>query len=459
MRTALRAGSVSRPGKLAVFIFCLSQLQACGSASPDSPGTLPPVTPPAANPSGLDTRPSNTSCLAVQRVFANLSFSSPVAMLQPPGNNSRWFVVEQAGRVLVFANNAAVTAATVFIDITARVRSGGETGLLGLEFHPQFPANPRAYLSYTTGATQLQSRIAEFRSTDGGLTLDPNTETVLLTVDQPATNHNGSNIVFGPDGLLYIGFGDGGNAGDPFGTIGNGQNLQTLLGKMLRIDINGATGAVPYRIPVANPFAANALCNAGSGAQACPEIYAYGFRNPWRWSFDSGSGELWLGDVGQNTWDEVDRVVLGGNYGWRCREGAHPFNANCGPANNLLDPIAEYGHAVGVSITGGYVYRGSAIPALVGRYVFGDFSSGRIWHIGRDTPPTLQVTTGFDSGLQIASFAQGNDGEIYAVNYGGSLHRLTCSSGCSSTVPSLLSASACVDMQNLAPFRRRLGGL
>ena len=445
-----------RQGALAAC--CLILLQACGGGS--APATVtPPVVPPPTNTSGLDARPSNTSCLAgdrpstalslgTQRVFPNLSFSSPVALLQAPGSGSRWFVVEQGGRVRVFPDNAAVTTSSSFVDITARVRSGGEMGLLGMAFHPQFPANPRVYLSYTTGASQLQSRISEFRSADGGATLDPASEVVLLTVDQPATNHNGGNISFGPDGLLYIGLGDGGSGGDPFGTIGNGQNLQTLLGKMLRIDVNGSTGAVPYRIPAGNPFAANGLCNAGAGAQACPEIYAYGFRNPWRWSFDSSSGELWVGDVGQNLWEEVDRVTVGGNYGWRCREGAHAFNSTCGPANNLIDPIAEYGHSVGVSITGGFVYRGTAIPSLAGRYVFGDFSSGRIWHIARDTTPTLTMTTGFDSALQIASFAQGGDGELYIVNYSGTLHRLTGSSTGSGSVPAVLSASGCVDMQN-----------
>lgn len=438
---------------------CLVLLQACGGGS--EPATVtPPVVPPTST-SGLDARPSNTSCLAgdrpsaalslgTQRVFPNLSFASPVALLQAPGSSGRWFVVEQAGRVRVFPDNAAVTTSSSFVDITARVRSGGEMGLLGMAFHPQFPANPRVYLSYTTGASQLQSRVSEFRSNDGGTTLDPNSELLLLTVDQPASNHNGGNISFGPDGFLYIGLGDGGNGGDPFGTIGNGQNLQTLLGKMLRIDVNGTTGAVPYRIPAGNPFAANGLCNSGAGAQACPEIYAYGFRNPWRWSFDSGSGELWVGDVGQNLWEEVDRVTVGGNYGWRCREGAHAFNSTCGPANNLIDPVAEYGHSVGVSITGGYVYRGTAIPSLAGRYVFGDFSSGRIWHIARDSTPTLTMTSGFDSGLQIASFAQGIDGELYIVNYAGTLHRLTGSSTSSGSVPAALSASGCIDMQNPA---------
>ena len=432
-------------------------LAGCSSPSPDAPEPDPPPPPAAA---GLDQRPSNTSCLAgdapatqvtlaVQRVFPNLSFSSPVGLLQAPGSASRWFVIEQAGRVRQFVNDAATSASTSFVDISARVRSGGEMGLLGLAFHPQFPTDPRVYLSYTTGDPQLVSRISEFRSTDGGQTLDAASERILLTVNQPATNHNGGHIAFGPDGFLYIGFGDGGSGGDPFGSIGNGQNTQTLLGKMLRIDISAENGAVRYRIPAGNPFAANTPCNAGSGAQACPEIYALGLRNPWRWSFDTGSGELWLGDVGQGAWEEIDRIVAGGNYGWRCREGAHPFNSTCGPAQNLIDPVAEYDRAAGQSVTGGYVYRGNAIPSLAGRYVFGDFVSGRIWHIARDTPPTLQVTTGLNSGLQISAFGQGADGEIHVVNYGGTLHRLVASGGGGGgSIPTQLSATGCVNAAN-----------
>jgi uncharacterized repeat protein (TIGR03806 family) len=404
---------------------------------------------------GLDARPSNTTCLAgdapatqatlaLQRVFPNLSFTAPVLLLQSPNSSARWYVVEQAGRVRVFDNDPAVPASTLFIDIATRVRSGGEMGLLGLAFHPQYPVDPRVYLSYTTGSPQLVSRISEFRSNDGGQTLDPGSERILLTVNQPETNHNGGHIAFGPDGFLYIGFGDGGSGGDPFGSIGNGQNLQTVLGKLLRIDIGGDTGAVRYRIPPGNPYAGNPPCSTGSGAQSCPEIYAIGLRNPWRWSFDRGSGELWLGDVGQNAWEEINRIDVGGNYGWRCREGAHPFNSNCGPASNLIDPVAEYGRTVGQSVTGGYVYRGNAIPPLAGRYVFGDFVSGRIWHIARDTPPTLVVSGGFDSGLQIASFGQGADGEIYVVHYGGTLHRLVAGASAGGSIPTQLSATGCV---------------
>jgi uncharacterized repeat protein (TIGR03806 family) len=367
---------------------------------------------------------------------------------QPPGDSSRWFVVEQGGRVMTFANQTNVSSASVFADLQGRVESGGEEGLLGIAFHPDFPTNPRVYLSYTARGTTLVSRISEFRSTDGGATLDVSTERVLLTVNQPQANHNGGNIAFGPDGFLYIGFGDGGSGGDPHGAIGNGQNLQTLLGKMLRIDVNATTGSFNYAAPASNPYSGNALCGAnGTGSANCPEIYAYGFRNPWRWSFDRQGGELWLADVGQANWEEVDRVTLGGNFGWRCREGAHAYNSACGPATSFVEPIAEYGHDLGESITGGFVYRGSALPALQGRYIFGDFGSGRIWNIARDTAPTVQVTAAqsLTSGLAISSFGEGNDGELYVVDYSGGLYQIQqgASSG-TDTIPSQLSATGCV---------------
>ncbi len=301
------------------------------------------TTPAVAAGAGLDARPDNPACvagdrptqavtLATERAFPNLaSFSSPVLMLQAPGDNSRWFVVEQGGTVRVFDNQPAASTTRIYIDISARVRSGGEQGLLGMAFHPGYPADPRVYLSYTSATSGLVSRVSEFRTRDGGSTLDPSSEVILVTVPQPATNHNGGNIVFGPDGLLYIGFGDGGSGGDPWGAIGNGQDLGTLLGKLLRIDVDGSTGGVPYRIPAGNPYLGNALCNTGDGTQSCPEIYAYGLRNPWRWSFDRGSGQLWLADVGQGTIEEVNRIVAGGNYGWRCFEGTRSYNSTCGP--------------------------------------------------------------------------------------------------------------------------------
>jgi glucose/arabinose dehydrogenase len=369
--------------------------------------------------------------LTLQRVFAGLpSFTSPVAMLQAPRDNSRWFVVEQAGRVRVFDNNPAVAATTVFVDIAARVTSGGEAGLLGMAFHPAFLVDRRVYLfySHTDASLGLVSRLSEFTTSIGGLTLDPGSEQILLTIRKPESNHNGGGIGFGPDGFLYVGVGDGGGAFDQHGTIGNAQSSSTLLGKMLRIDIEGSSGAFRYRIPQGNPLAGNPLCGTdGTGAQSCPEIFALGLRNPWRWSFDRQSGDLWVGDVGQNAMEEIDRVVLGGNYGWRCFEGTNATGLACGSPPNPLPPVAQYGRSVGASVTGGYVYRGSAIGPLVGRYVFGDFVSGRIFNIPGTAQPTLTLTLtdGFASNLSISSFAEGNDGELYVVHYGGALYRIS----------------------------------
>ena len=369
----------------------------------------------------LQTPPPDLS-LTTEPAFPNLpNFDRPVLLQQAPGDAARWYVVEQAGRVLWFDNDQGVTTTHVFADISARVRSGGEMGLLGMAFHPGYPADPRVYLSYTSDAGGLVSRISEFRTQDGGQTLDAGAEVILLTVAQPTTVHKGGNVVFGPDGNLYIGFGDGGAGG-------NGQDLLTLLGKVLRIDVNGSTGAARYRIPAGNPHTDNSLCTAGTGNQPCPEIFAYGFRNPWRWSFDRATGDLWVGDVGQSSLEEVDRVSVGGNYGWRCFEGTQVFNSDCGPnATSSLPPVAQYGRDAGRSITGGYVYRGNEIPALFGRYVFADFSTGRIWSIPGNTAPTRTVQVDealVSTGMGISSFAQDVNGELYVVDYGGTLHRL-----------------------------------
>src|SRR6478609_494126 len=455
---------MDRPGHRIRFAAAclLGMLQACGgdSTAPAGGGSAPTPVPNAPGAAGLDTRPANTTCLAgdapssqvslaVERVFPNLAaFSSPVLMLQEPASSARWYVVEKTGTVQVFDNQPDVAARRVFINVTGQIAGSAtdERGLLGMAFHPGWPANPRVYLSYTANAGGLVSRIVEYQSRDGGQTLDAASGVVILQTYQPESNHNGGNIAFGPDGFLYIGLGDGGGGGDVHGAIGNGQRLSTLLGKMLRIDVNGSSGTTRYAIPSGNPLSGGAVCNNDTGAftQNCPEIYAHGFRNPWRWSFDATSGELWVGDVGQNAWEEVDRVVAGGNYGWRCREGAHAYDGNCGAnAGSAIDPVAEYSHAQGISITGGYVYRGSAIPALAGRYVFGDYGSGRIWHVAHDTTPTQQVSTGLDSGLSISSFAQGADGELYIVHFGGTLHRLRTGTGSGRVIPAQLSATGC----------------
>jgi len=363
--------------------------------------------------------PPGAVALAVERVFPALSFTSPVALLQAPGDSTRWFVVEQGGRVRVFANSAAASTFITFADISDRVSVGGEMGLLGMAFHPSFPANPRVYLSYSNESAGRVNRVSEFKLDANG-NVDAATERIILSVAQPDANHNGGHIAFGPDGYLYIGRGDGGGGNDQHGAIGNGQLLTTLLGKILRIDVSPAAG---YAIPP-NPFAANPPCVNGSGTQNCPEIYAWGFRNPWRWSFDRATQALWVGDVGQNAIEEIDRVERGGNYGWRCFEGTRATGLACGAAQNLLPPVAEYPRSEGQSVTGGYVYRGSAISALAGRYVFGDFISGKVWNIAADTPPTLTISGGLASGLSISSFGEDLAGELYVVDYRGAIYRL-----------------------------------
>jgi glucose/arabinose dehydrogenase len=388
----------------AAFLCAALALAGCG----DGGEPLPPPEPPA---------------LGVERVFPALVFSQPVAMLQAPGDTTRWFVVEQAGRVRVFANSPQAGAFTTFADITDRVTAGGEMGLLGMAFHPQFPTDPRVFLSYTNDSAPdgRVSRISEFTLGAGG-GLDTSTEQILLTISQPETNHNGGHVAFDRDGFLHIGIGDGGGGNDQHGATGNGQLMTTLLGKMLRIDVS-----VPgtYAVPGDNPFAGAPRCNLnGTGGQACPEIYAAGFRNPWRWSFDRAGGTLWVGDVGQGQREEIDRVANGGNYGWRCFEGTLATGLACGPALNLLPPIAEYGRGVGASVTGGFVYRGTAIAGLFGRYVFGDFVSGRLMHIASGAQPTVTLAAAFETGLNIASFGEDAAGELYAVHYGGELYRI-----------------------------------
>jgi glucose/arabinose dehydrogenase len=339
---------------------------------------------------GLDARPANPTCvapaksssnagatIALQRAFPNLTFSQPLGLLQPPGDNSRWYVLQKTGQVRTFANTANVSSAPTALTLT--VNSNSEGGLLGMAFHPSFATNRFVYVSFTEGSPMV-SVIARFTANADGTVFSNRTD--VLKLNQPYDNHKGGNIAFGPDGYLYIGFGDGGNGGDP---QGHAQNTTDMLGDMLRIDVNGAA---PYAIPPDNPFAGGnrPICGPGTNASSCPEIYASGLRNPWRWSFDSVSGELWVGDVGQGAREEIDRVARGGNYGWNCREGAIAYTspgAACSvpPAGGFASPVHDYDRNQGFSVTGGYVYRGSALPALVGRYLFADYGSGKIWRL------------------------------------------------------------------------------
>ena len=359
-----------------------------------------------------------TPTITSQAVFTNLSFDQPVALKQAPGDPSRWFVVEKGGIVWVFADDQNTSSASIFFDIRPLVNASGEGGLLGLAFHPNFPVTPEVFVSYTRSGTPLVSYVSRFLSTDSGQTLNVATEEVVLTVEQPATNHNGGNIAFGPDGFLYVGFGDGGGSGDPFG---NGQNTNTLMGSIVRIDVEGGS---PYAIPAGNPFETNAVCNGGSGADSCPEIYAWGLRNPWRFSFDKATSKLWAGDVGQGDWEELDVIAAGSNYGWNVREGAHCFNPASGCADTFVEPITEYDHGIGRSVTGGYVYRGSMLPDLAGWYLFGDFVTGRLFGIPEASSAGVVPTVFAETGLQIVSFGQDADGELYVLNFAGTIHKI-----------------------------------
>ena len=392
-------------------LLMLLMLQACGGGAATEPNPQPPPAPPP--------QPPPVPSAAVQRVFTQLTFSSPVAMVQAPGDDTLWYVIEQRGVVRVFDNELNVAASSVYLDISARVdSSANEAGLLGMAFHPNFQSNGQLFLSYTRGGP-LTSVISRFTVDPASALPDPGSEFVVLTVPQPFGNHNGGNIAFGQDGFLYIGFGDGGSGGDP---EENGQDTSNILGAIVRVDVDGA---VPYAIPIDNPFAGNTDCMAGFGTMACPEIYAWGLRNPWRFSFDLQNGDLWVADVGQGSWEEVDRVELGLNYGWDEREGAHCFEPANGCSLNNVDPITEYDHSVGQSITGGYVYRGSLNPTLQGIYIFGDFVSGRIWGIPADSEQGVVPDELMDTSLGISSFAQSPDGEIYVIDYGaGEIHQI-----------------------------------
>lgn len=349
--------------------------------------------------------------MRLQRVFEQVEFSKPILMLQAPNNDSQWYIVEKGGRVLRVTTNAGGVQSSTFLDISERVDSGpNEAGLLGMAFHPQYQTNGLVYLSYTASDPSLTSIISRVTRSSDGNSLQADTEEVLLRVNQPYSNHNGGHIAFGPDGFLYIGLGDGGSGGDP---RGHGQNTTTLLGSMLRIDVNNGA---PYGIPASNPFA--------SGEQGRPEIYAWGLRNPWRWSFDKTTGALWVADVGQNSWEEVSVMNASGNYGWNAKEGTHCYESSRCDKPEFVDPVIEYSHEYGCSVTGGYVYRGSANPDLRGTYLYSDYCSGTLWGAKDNGNGEYVSTEILSTGLNVASFAEGNNGEIYIVHLGGEIYQI-----------------------------------
>lgn len=342
--------------------------------------------------------------------YPNLSFDSSVFLAVVPGDN-RLAVVEQVGRIKVFADDENADTTTTVLDISDRIVFRGEQGLLGLAFDPDFEKNRVVYLNYSM-ARPRRNVISSMRWDATTDALQVSTERIIIEIEQPFSNHNGGMLAFGPDDYLYIGVGDGGSGGDP---KGHGQDTQTLLGNLLRIDVHPENTDQPYAIPADNPFVDNACCK--------PEIYSYGWRNPYRFSFDSETGELWAPDVGQNAIEEINKVVAGGNYGWNAFEGTRRYAKGVViESNDLQQPVFEYKHSEGRSITGGSVYRGNAVPSLSGLYIYGDYASGKIWalelngqgntrntHLGNVRGPT--------------GFGETADGDVVIVTHNSGLYK------------------------------------
>jgi glucose/arabinose dehydrogenase len=347
-----------------------------------------------------------------------LSLGAKVATVRKPthithaGDGSgRLFITEQEGRILVGRDNAVL--ATPFLDIRDRVSCCGERGLLSAAFPPGYREKRYFYVNYTDQSGDTV--VARYRTSKDNDRADPASEEVVLTVKQPFANHNGGQLAFGPDGFLYIGMGDGGSANDPYG---NGQKMNTLLGKVLRIDVE--SGARPYAVPASNPFLGR--------KDALPEIWASGLRNPWRFSFDRATGDLYLADVGQNKYEEVNVQPAssrgGENYGWNIMEGMHCFRSRTCDASGLVKPAAEYGHGQGCSVTGGMVYRGRAFPRLVGTYLYGDYCSGRIWGLRKQGSRLISAELA-ETKLAISTFGEDEAGEIYVADHeSGAIYRV-----------------------------------
>lgn len=352
---------------------------------------------------------------SVTPAFPNLSFTLPLGLTHAGDGSDRLFVTEQDGIISVFANDSTVTGKQAFLDLSSKVeRTGHEQGLLGLAFHPDYVSNDIFFVNYSESGTG-NTIVSRFTVSSDPNQADPDSEEVLLEIEQPMTNHNGGDMVFGPDGYLYIAMGDGGGAGDP---EGNGQDPTNLLGTILRIDVDAADEGLMYAIPSDNPFAGNE-----DGYRE--EIYAYGLRNPWRISFDSETGELWAADVGQSDWEEINIIESGKNYGWNVFEGSECFSPELGCNESDFEfPVFEYGHNPdNGSITGGYVYRGSALEGLFGRYIYADFLSGEIWAFDRDPEADPVNEEIVQSELSITAFGVSEDQELFICSFDGNIYR------------------------------------
>jgi len=372
-----------------------------------------------APPAGVRAAPPAAPADAqIKLTLVASGLSSPVFVTSAQDGTGRLFIVEQTGRIRIYANGSVLS--TPFLDLEGKVSGGSEQGLLGLAFHPNFETTHKLYVNYTNLAGD--TIIREYRTYAGNPNrVNPATGRLILKIGQPYENHNGGMLAFGPDGFLYIGMGDGGAGGDP----GNrAQNKESLLGKMLRIGINGTSGSKNYKVPGSNPYV---------GTFGWDPIWQIGLRNPWRWSFDRQTGDLWIGDVGQNEWEEVDRAPMtasgpgrGVNWGWNRLEGTHcyPPGSSCSTSGKKM-PLAQYSHGTGrCAVTGGYVYRGSDIPALVGWYVYGDYCSGEIWVVAANATAPATPTRLLDTNLLISSFGETGVGELMVTDLGGRLYRL-----------------------------------
>ena len=369
---------------------------------------------------GTDSNGTNETDLEpdepVINAFPNLTFNQPVLITHAGDGSDRLFVAEKAGVIRVFPNDRDTEQDSLFLDISARVDdAGNEKGLLGLAFHPEFETNGYFYVNYTAEGLN-RTFISRFQVSQS----DPNrastgSEQVLLSYEQPFPNHNGGHLAFGPDGYLYIAAGDGGGAGDP---EENGQDRTTLPGSILRIDVDSEQGGNLYAVPESNPF-------VGNDEGYREEIFAYGFRNPWRFSFDSETGDLWVADVGQNSLEEINIVENGGNYGWNILEGTECFEPqeNCN-REGLINPIFEYPHEnQNRSVTGGFVYRGDRFPQLTGLYIYADFVSGRIWALDNSGTGEPVNTELYDADYNISSFGTDQNNELYICSFDGTIYR------------------------------------
>ncbi|MFN8633681.1 MAG: PQQ-dependent sugar dehydrogenase [Chloroflexota bacterium] len=372
------------------------------AAKPAEPRSKDAAAKPSTTARQADGNPPRISLQALP-----FGFKQPLFLTHAGDGSGRRFVVERGGTIRVIQGDQLLP--TPFLDISSRITtSGTEQGLLGLAFHPHFAENGRFFVGYTD--RQGKDTVERYQVSADPNVADPSTGVKLLSIDDPAPNHNGGMVLFGPDGKLWIGFGDGGAAGDRFQ---NGQNKQTLLGKMLRLD---ADSGEPYGIPADNPY-------VGS-SEYRPEIWAMGLRNPWRYSFDRATGDLWIGDVGQNAYEEIDRVPAGStgglNFGWPITEGTHcyPVSAQC-DTSAYTQPVVDYGRDGGCSVTGGYVYRGPSFPTLQGLYFFGDFCTGKVWSLDRPDGGSWRMTEQLQQPIQISSFGEDEAGDLYVTTFSG----------------------------------------